>query len=115
MSGCCGISYELMQRQEISVRREFKVNWSEGLPYAMDVKTFCFRGVMFPITGKELLLVPEGDRFRQNIWVFTQGDLRDNDLVTFCNNPYEVQTVEEWGSFKRARAMRMDVGPDGDQ
>lgn len=112
---CCNnnVSYELMQRMVIPVQRENKVDWKEGLPYSTCKEEFQIRGIIFPITGRDLLLVPEGDRFQQNIWIYTQQDLRVNDVATYAGQPYEVQNVSNWDSYNQARAMRLDVGPDG--
>lgn len=115
MNGCCGISYELMQKMVIPVRRECRITWDNGLTFANDVKNFDIKGIIIPLTGKELLLVPEGDRFRQQVWVYTQQEIRDNDSIIWDGYPYEVQIVENWGSYRRSRAMKMDVGPEGDQ
>ena len=111
----CGVTYQLMQRMLIPVARENRITWFEGIPYADRKTDFAVRGIIFPLTGKELLLVPEGDRFRQNIWVYTQEDIRDDDVIIHNDQPYEMQTVQNWGTFKQGRAMRFDVGPLGNQ
>lgn len=111
----CGTTFELMNRQIIPVARENCITWAEGIPYADRKTDFELRGIIIPLTGRELLLVPEGDRFRLNIWVYTQGDLRDNDVVIHNGMPFEVQTVQNWTSYRQARAMRLDVGDYGDQ
>lgn len=68
-----------------------------------------------PVTGDDLLLVPEGDRFNEQLflWVTTaQEHVPDvNDLV-YRENWYQVQDNELWGSYAKLRIQRVDVGPD---
>ncbi len=113
MNGC-GQTFEFMNRMEILVARENRITWEEGIPHADRKTDFVIRGLIVPLTGKELLLVPEGDRYRYNTWVYTQGELRDNDLVIYAGQPFEVQVVTDWGSYRQARAMRLDVGVVGE-
>lgn len=101
-----------MQKMLIPIKREVGVTWDGGTSFARDVKEFDLRGVIIPFTGRELLLVPESDRYKYPVWIFTEGDIRDNDIVTFNDQAYAVQNVEPWFWFKRARAMRIDVGPE---
>lgn len=111
----CGISYELMQRYCLKCARENSISWFEGIPYSDKKTDFEIRCIVFPLSGKELLLVPEGDRYRTNVWIYTQDNLKNNDVVIYKDEPYEVQSIQNWGSFIQARGMRIDVGQLGQE
>lgn len=111
----CGISFELMQRMAIPVVRENRITWAEGIPYSDRKTDFEVRGIIFPLNGRDLLLVPEGDRYSENVWVYTQGDIKVNDLLIYNGAPFEVQNVQNWDSYRQGRAMRMDTGDLGNQ
>lgn len=65
-----------------------------------------------PIKGNEVLQLPEGDRKKENIWIFSSTQLLVDDMVTYKTIKYEVQTSEDWTDFKisyyRARATKVD-------
>lgn len=67
-----------------------------------------------PITGNEKLQVPEADRERDNVWLFTQVELQRNDQVTIPTIPgtWEVHAAENWGDkclgHFESRAVKID-------
>lgn len=68
-----------------------------------------------PVNGRDLLLVPEGDRFKEQYYVFTNELTRPlavNYTIQREGVNFQVQSVEQWGSFQRARIMRIDIGPN---
>lgn len=82
-------------------------------------ETFTITCNVQPLNGRDLLLVPEGDRFKEQYWIFMnnqQRPIHDNDEVVRIQEGktvnYQVQSSEQWGSYSRARIMRIDVGPD---
>lgn len=88
----------------------------------------CFKviGNIQPLNARDLLLVPEGDRFKEQYWLFCPSkivlenglEVQDidaiilNDRVKRLGKNYQVQSVENWGSYTRARIMLIDVGPN---
>lgn len=97
------------------------VVYVDGKPIKRYSTTFQVTCAVMPIQGRDLLLVPEGDRERENYWCFTNNQdvtLRLNDFViredlqtSKATLYFQVQSVENWGSFQRVRLMRIDVGP----
>lgn len=87
--------------------------YEDGKPYPIHEDEFQIVCNVQPMNARDLLLVEEGDRYKEQYWVFTnklQRPLADNDrVVRNCAN-YQVQSVEDWGSYIRARIMRYDVG-----
>jgi hypothetical protein len=79
-----------------------------------EYEDFTFIGNVQPVTGDDLVLVPEGDRFNEQLFVWvptSQGRVPDvNDLV-YRDDWYQVQANEFWGSYGRLRIQRVDVGP----
>lgn len=48
-----------------------------------------------PLTGKEILQLPEGDRLRESLKAFSTSEIRVNDIVTRNSKTYEVQRVND--------------------
>lgn len=79
------------------------------------VTSFQLTCTVQPVQGRDLLLVPEGDRFKEQYWVFTnelQAPMAVNQRVSRQGVNFQVQAVEQWGSFQRSRIMRTDTGPN---
>lgn len=64
-----------------------------------------------PLGGKELMLVPEGDRFLENFWLWTEHQMQANDTVHWNGKKLQVQAVKPWGSYTQSRMVKIDVGP----
>lgn len=113
-----GPSQIITKDQTIKVFVEGKVIYKEGKPLKQDISSFDLTCNVQPLNGRDLLLVPEGDRFKEQYYVFTnevKQPLVAKQTVEFNCIKFEVQNVEQWGSFQRARIMRIDVGPNKNQ
>lgn len=96
------------------------VAYVDGKP--VKVEPFCFRVEcnVQPILGRELQLVPEMDRTKENYWLWTNNmehPIQVNDRVIRkdleTNNTkisYQVQEVQNWGSYQQVRVVRDDIG-----
>ena len=103
--------------EQIPVVRENEVIYLEGKPIKRQIADFTITCNVQPLDGKDLLLVPEGDRFKEQYTLFTnntQTPLLDNDRVVRRGISFQVQNVEQWGSYQKCRIMRIDVGPFSD-
>ena len=123
----------LNKDETLPVARKQAAHYVDGKPvYAPNLEFFIITNVQ-PVSGRDLLLVPEHDRFTEQYWLYFKNDqwfvnqgleyhgpsyLMINDIITRKDqaNPntvanYQVQTIENWGSYCRARMMRVDVGP----
>lgn len=87
------------------------VVYKDGKPQQKTADRVELIGNVQPLNGRELLLVPEGDRHKEQYWLWTTGDVRVNDRVMRCGVNFQVQTVQTWGSYSQALLMRDDVGP----
>ena len=91
------------------------VNYVDGKLVKTNPLKFCIICNVQPLTGKDLLLVPEGDRYTDQLWVWMnqqQTPLLTNDMVLRQGRTYQVQSAENWGSYTKARIMKVDVGPN---
>lgn len=100
--------------ETLDVVREGEVIYVGGKPIKRKILDFQITCNVQPVEGKDLLLVPEGDRFKEQYWVFTNNEeqlLRDNDRIVRKGVNFQTQNVQTWGSFQECRMMRIDVGP----
>jgi hypothetical protein len=95
----------------VCVTRDGAVQYVNGKPVVAKQSTFDVVCAIQPLIGRDLLIVPEGDRYKDQYWLWTSADVRVNDRVTYCGANYQVQTVQQWRSYVQARIMRIDVGP----
>jgi hypothetical protein len=101
--------------ERLAALREGGVVYVDGKPVKRDPLRYRIVGNVQPLGGKDLLLVPEGDRTKEqyNIW----SENRDlamvtGDLVLRLGVVFQVQGTEPWGSYTKARMMAVDLGPD---
>lgn len=95
----------------LPVTRDGEVNVIEGKPVVLSQTNFTIRANVQPVEGRDLLLVPEFDRFKEQYFVFTETKLIVNDKITRLGVNFVVQNAQPWGSFWECRMMRIDVGP----
>lgn len=92
-------------------RNDGCVTYVDGKPFPPPEFTFTAVGSIQPLNGRDLLLVPEGDRYKEQLWFYTASKLKIKDRANRCGVNYQVQSVDDWGAYVRARLMRIDVGP----
>lgn len=72
--------------------------------------------VVYPASGKDLALLPEGDRLTETLSIFQrkQGEtqLVHGDRFVWQQKVYFVKNVSTWGPYIQALAQVVDVGPD---
>lgn len=109
-----GPSYIITGDEVIPVVREDQVIYLEGKPVKRELAEFFIVCNVQPMDGRDLLLVPEADRFKEQYTLFTnnvQTPLMDNDRIVRGGINFQCQNVENWGSYQKCRIMRIDVGP----
>jgi hypothetical protein len=103
-----------------------EVVYLDGKPVKTLLSKTPFKSNVQPLNGRELLLVPEHQRFIEQYWCFMpsprttyDGSEQDapkdyapkvGDVVHRNNVHYQVQDIENWGSYQKVRIMRVDVG-----
>lgn len=92
------------------VERPTEVFFVDGKPHTNDAHVFHVRASIQPMSGRELNILPEGDRIKEQISIWTDSSLLLNDIVTYKCARYQVQNVEKWPGYTKARAARIDAG-----
>lgn len=65
-----------------------------------------------PLTGNDLLQLPEGQRYNDQFWLWTnqnQMAVEVGDLISRTSKTYECQSAQAWGSYTRARCVSIDT------
>ena len=106
---------------EDEILQVFRVDTQEVDGKPVQTTKLCFKIManVQPVMGLDLLMVPEGDRFREQFHVYTneiQKPVQVNDRISRNGINYQVQHVETWGDppngYQKLRMMRIDVGPN---
>lgn len=71
-----------------------------------------------PMGGRDLMLVPEGFRDKETLWMWqahrtaAQDTIRVDlaDIVLYGRKGYQVQSSEDWGSYSRCMLVGIDLG-----
>lgn len=107
---------QLMNNDErLPAFRSSPIVYQDGKPVQTgDELQYQLIGLVVPLNSRDLLLVPEGDRHKEQYFVMSeQREIRPqvNDRVVREGANYQVQSSENWGSYTRVRIMKDDVGP----
>ena len=97
--------------EQLDVSRDGGVVYVDGKPVKLDKTFFQITCNVQPLSGRELLMVPEGDRAKESYAVYTRGmPLKINDRIKRFDKYFQVQALENWGSYQKGRIMLDDVG-----
>ena len=107
----------IIEREPFTFERQ--TNFGEfdddGFPASPQIENGSGKGNIQPVSGNEILQVPEGDRTRQLLNIYTATELRHEDVVIRKGIRYEVQLVEDWTmsgdciSYFKVRVVKIDV------
>lgn len=95
------------------------IAYVDGLPTAsVPALRFTIIATLQPMAGRDLLLVPEGFRDRESLWLWQahriveQGEYRLDvaDIVLYSGKGYQVQSSADWGSYTRSMLVACDTG-----
>ena len=87
----------------------------DGFPQAPVFETDSFIGNVQPLSGLEILQVPEGDRTREILNIWKEFELLAKDIVIRNGIDFEVQNPVDWIqpltrlSHKKVRIVKVDV------
>lgn len=101
------------QSENLLVQRACEVIWRDGKPVEVQVKPYRIIGNVQPMNSKDLLLVPEANRTKEQLWIYTEQNEKTpklNDNIKRGDGNFQVQSVENWGTYSKLRLMRIDVG-----
>lgn len=85
-----------------------------GLTRSRESDKFPARGSIQPLSGHEILQLPEGDREKKHLWVYTEFELKIDDVITHKSQEFETRFVECWDDSDKfpyflARVEMIDV------
>ena len=101
----------LRHGEKLCVDRPGERKFVKGRAENRICETFEITANVQPVTGFELLQMPEGERERQHIDIWTRCPIKVRDVVQRDCYRYEVHWVEQWGPYNKARARLTDVDP----
>lgn len=109
-----GKSFMIGHDETLTITRDGAVTYVNGKPVAASGSTFQIKCNVQPVSGFELLIMPEADRFKEQYWVWTETtDIHLlKDKVTRNGVIFQVQQLKPWGTYLQFRMVRVDVGPD---
>jgi hypothetical protein len=82
------------------------VNYVDGKPVVRGAAQYRIVGNVQPVSGEDVSLLPEGEQFAEQLFVYSENreqPMRIADLVLRLGRVYEIQDVEQWGSYAKAR------------
>lgn len=84
----------------------------DGKPIKREFRIVRIRCTVQPMGARELLLSPEGDRDKEqlSVWTYSQA-VAVNDKVLRLGKLYNIRALEDWGSYRKASLIEVDVGP----
>jgi len=112
MQGKVFLMNSMGQADVFTVHRAATVVWVDGIPQETAVNTYQMTGNIQPLPGKDLLLVPEAQRTKENRIIFTEQNAKTpllNDRVCIEGAFYQVQEVANWGTYSRLRVTKEDA------
>lgn len=62
-----------------------------------------------PMSGRETLQLPEGDRMKSHVKIYSAFAMKRDDIVERNGESYEVQLVNNWGTYTKSIARLVDV------
>lgn len=99
----------LRETNSFTIRREAKGRYVEGVFYPGAETSIPGKGSVQPISGKERLSLPEGDRDKDHRELFTAQCIKMNDTVDFDGQVFVIYRVEPWGPHYEARMVEVDT------
>ena len=92
----------LFDHEGITIERPSSITeWDKGQAVIDATTTFTARADVQPATSRDLLLVPELDREKQNMSIHTTFILKNKDVITInaTGLKYQVQGIKDWTRY----------------
>ena len=104
---------DLMKISTVQVNRRAIGTWANGhFVKGALTQTDNVECNIQPLSGNELLQVPESDRTREQKWFTSEFEPKLNDVLVWNTFKYEVQMVEDFSEYCtdhwRARIAKLD-------
>lgn len=98
--------------EEVFVERKAEGVYRNGLYVypSGKTKTFIAQCSVQPASGDTILKVPENQRDKQILTVFSDFKFEKNDTMTRDNKNYKIEIVSDWNVYTESVAVLIDVG-----
>lgn len=100
----------LLPNEKMTIRREGSGgSYEKGHRVSAADNLLKAEGSIQPLNGKEVLQLPESDRIRQSVKIYSAFAFQTNDIVVRMsdNAEFEVQKVENWCVFNMLQHYRV--------
>ena len=107
-----GKSRIMTHDEELNLLVISPITYVDGKPQSSLLSKTSFPATVQPLSGRDLLLVPEHQRFLEQWWIFVPKPhvLNTGNIIHRKGVHYQVQETQDWGSYQEVRIMRVDVG-----
>lgn len=91
----------------LTFKRKAKGSYVRGLWVDGDEEEVSIFASVQPLGGKDLMRIPEGDRTRKRLKLYSADealislrvDLIESDVIPYDGSSYQVESVEKWPSY----------------
>lgn len=94
---------------KVELHRKGKTTYEKYEPVTGPDKVIVITANVQPVMGRELLMLPEGEREREQYFVFSRDKICSDDVIVWCGRRFEVRVVEPWQTHYEARMALIDV------
>lgn len=98
-----------LPRSTFKILRKGEVRWVDGFPKYDKETQIEASGSIQPVTGRDVIQEAQGDRVRKQHKIYTECKICLGDTIVFDCECYEVQSVEDWGGYFKAKMVLKDV------
>ncbi len=103
---------DLLKFLPYTISRPSDGTWSFGKYTQGTPTSHTIRASIQPVSGKELDQLPEGDRFKSHIEIYTENSIYVKDVITYKDEKFEVIRVSDYSDYclehYEALAIRID-------
>jgi len=105
----------MLRNEAVTIKRYGQTIYLKGHAVAGAETILLGDATIQPLNGKELLQLPEGDREKESVKIFTDTlELKNNDILICANNKsFELKEIKDWTAHiiphYRAIGLRINV------
>jgi len=90
----------LLNNSTITISRKAEGTYVNGHPVDGTETNLTIKANVQPLTGDEILQLPEADRQKDVRKLFSSSEILYNDIVTYKSKNYEVQRVRDFSDHR---------------
>ena len=86
----------LINKVTYAVKRTAEGSYTNGVHNSGSVTNLTIKGNCQPVSGDDIIQLSEGDRKKQLLKIYTEEELKVNDVVTVDGKPYEAHPAKNY-------------------